>query len=60
MVNEARLHEARQEARIEAAVFTLAGVALLIALGITSLVRGWELRGIIFSRSILCVSWPSS
>jgi hypothetical protein len=41
-----RLREAMREARVEAAVFTLAAAVLLITLGVTSLVAGWELLGI--------------
>jgi hypothetical protein len=40
------LREARREARVEAIVFTLAALGLLIALGFASLMAGWELLGI--------------
>lgn len=38
--------EARREARVEATLFVLVAAALLIALGVTSHVAGWELLGI--------------
>jgi hypothetical protein len=41
-----RLREAMREARVEAAVFTLAAAVLLVTLGVTSLAAGWELLGI--------------
>jgi len=46
MVSAERLHEAKQEARVEAAVFTCAALVLLVALGFASLMAGWELLGI--------------
>jgi small-conductance mechanosensitive channel len=46
MASAGELHEARREARVEAAAFTLAAALLLVALGVTSLMAGWELLGI--------------
>lgn len=40
------LREARREARVEAIVFALAAVALLVALAATSRLAGWELVGL--------------
>jgi hypothetical protein len=40
------LHEARREARVEAILFALVAVALLIALAVLSLAAGWELLGL--------------
>jgi hypothetical protein len=44
-MSDARIREARHEARVEALVFVLVAVALLCGLAITSLAAGWELLG---------------
>ena len=41
-----RVEEARHEARVEAAIFVLFAVALLVALAVTSLIADWELLGL--------------
>ena len=41
-----QLHEARKEARIEAIVFALAALGLLVTLSLTSKAAGWELLGV--------------
>jgi hypothetical protein len=46
MESDDHLREAMYEARVEAALFTLAAAVLLITLGVTSLVAGWKLLGV--------------
>ncbi len=44
-MSEARIREARHEARVDALVFVLVALALLAGLAVTSLAAGWELLG---------------
>ena len=46
MESDDHLREAMYEARVEAALFTLAAAVLLITLGVTSLIAGWKLLGV--------------
>ena len=46
MDDAARLTEARREARVDALVFILVAIVLLVALAIVSLAADWELLGI--------------
>jgi hypothetical protein len=44
-MSEARIREARHEARVDAFVFVVVAIVLLVGLAVTSLVAGWELLG---------------
>jgi hypothetical protein len=46
VTGQAQVHEARREARVEAALFVLLAAGLLVALAVTSLLAGWELLSI--------------